>query len=346
MAIQQSQVRALAKMVARAFAAADLPDEVRHSHKIELTNLLWQVPPLMTGVTLGGEPLEEYFNHPLSFDPKDMMKFWQQAMIDLWHQPSLAIKGGTYRGISSVLKSSKIGSRVFRFALPPGCPGPLGLTSGIQLSLEVAHAVFVSLPIRRRELTIDSYWVETADGQRFGVQDGRPLVDSPWTYEAKAEVLDFLELARGPVSVECHHDQLAALRSILHVHKSQFRSDFAGLDMALQALRYLSWGTHCPDMVTAVQEVKTDMPLLRMREQAMRDAREAMESTRLNDKQKLETIRTLLVPTVMGLTKFRRFIYASDHFPFTLTRDKDNAIREWLREYYETEVPENLRRMA
>lgn len=345
MATQQSQVRALAKLVARAFSIADLPPEARQVGKIELPTLPWRVPPLMTSVSLCGEPLEDYFNAGLNFQAPAMMEFWQKTMQDLWVKPGLSIKGGTYAGLASLLRTSKTGSRVFRFAQPPGYPDLLGETAGIQLSLEVAHAVFLSLPIRKRVFTISDYWVETADGLRFGVAEGRPLVDSPWTYDATAEVFDFLEQPRGPQSTDCLFDQIAAMRSVVHVYKDQFRKDFAGMDLALQALRYLSWGSFCPDLVTAVQTVPTDIPLLKMKEQAVRDARELMESTRLNDKQKLETLKSLLVPVVLSLTGFRRCIYASDHFPFTLTAAKEWSIKEWLRDFYETEIPENLRRM-
>lgn len=346
MAIQvQSQVRALAKLVARAFAAADLDPEVCAAPQIELTNLPWSVPPLLTSATIGGEALEEYFDQGLRFSAPDMMKFWQQSMQDIWHTPGLVIKGGTYKALGSLLRMTKVGSRVLRFAQPPGYPGQFEMTAGIQLSLEVAHAVYISLPVRKRVLTISDYYVELADGTRFGVMDGRPLVESPWEYDASGEVLDFLEKPRGPTTTQCHYDQIAALRSTLHVHREKFRGDFEGLDQALQALRYLSWGSHCPDLTTAVQTAPTDIPLLRMREQALRDAREVMESTRLNDRQKLGTLRTLLVPTVMGLSRYRREIYASDHLPFTMAAAKETAIKEWLRTHYETEIPTNMRKM-
>jgi hypothetical protein len=346
MANQQSQVRALAKLVARAFSVADLPPEARVPGKIDLPNLPWRVPPLMPSAKLCGEPLDSYFDSALNFEAKDMMAFWQKAMVDTWHQPGLAIKGGTYEGLRGLLRTAKIGSRVLRFAQPPGYPDLVDETAGIQLSLEVAHTVFVSLPIRKRVFTINDYWVETADGLRFGIENGRPLVDSLWTYDATAEVLDFLERPRGPEIIECLYDQIASMRSTVHLYKSHFRDDFAGMDMALQALRFLSWGGYCPELITAVQTVPTDIPLLKMREQAVRDAREVMDSARLNDKQKLETVKTLLVPNVLGLSRFRRHIYASDHFPFTLSLNKEGQIKEWLRDYYETEIPQNLRRMT
>src|ERR1700741_580671 len=345
MAYHWSQTRSLAKLVARTFAMADLPPEVRQISRIDKPDLPWRVPPLMPSMSLGGEPLETYFDAALTFTPADLHNFWKKALHDTWHQPGLSFREGTYNGLRGMMRHAKLGSRIFRFSLPEGYPGQLDEKTGGMLSLEVAHAVFISHPVVKRVFDISNYWVQTADGLRFGVEDGRPILESPWEYDATAEVLDLLESPRGAETSECMFDQIAAMRSIVHTHKDAFRKAFAGLDMALQALRYLSWGGYCPELITENQVAPIDIPMLKLREQAVREAREGMDSNRINDKQKLETVYFLLVPNVLSATRFRRYIYGTEHFPYSLSLDKETRIKEYLREYYELEIPQNLRRM-
>ena len=338
----QSQVRALAKAVAHAFTLANLtPQERTPTHHLELP---WAVPPLTTTAKLGDAALQDYFDSPLTFDLPLLVAFWKKTLDDMWHVPGSIIKNGTYAALGRPLKMTKLGQRVFRFAQPPGYgEGLLDLTAGLQLSLEVAHTVLISVPVKNHVVGLSDYWVETADGTQLGVRDGRPIIDSPWDYDGSGQILDMLEMSRGPTTYTMLYDPISMLRTTLHNHREKFRRDFAGLDLALQALRYLSWGTFCPDLVSAIQTEPTNVDAWRGKEQALWDAKEVMEA-KMSDRQRLQTLEALLVPDVMGITRFRREFFSTDRYPFTLAPGRADQIKQRLHNIYETEVPCNLRR--
>lgn len=339
----QSQLRALASVVARSFTMADLTHEQRYPGQIEHTRLAWMVPPLMPTTSIMGDDLTLYLDHPVGVDEDMLHAFWAKTLADMWHKPETLMRGGSYAGLQRLMRTSKMGVRALRFSQPPGYPHQFDMTAGVLFSLEVAHTAYLSQPCKRR-LTLDDYVVTTASGKEFGVRAGRPIIDSPWEYDATGEVLEILEQPRGAVSYACMYDQIAQMRSVLHDNPKAFRGDFDGLDSALQALRYLSLGQACPDLATAVQVVPTELPGLRHKEALLYDCIDLMESEDLSDRQKLLALRNNLVPDVLSNNAFRQKVFSSPTFPFTLQRGRADQIREWLRTYYETEIPCNLRR--
>lgn len=339
----QSQIRALASAVARSYMLADLSHEQRHPERIEFTRLAWMAPPLMPAGTLQGEDLSVYFDYPLKMDSQSLHRFWVQTMHDLWHKPETTMRTGIYPGLSTLLRTTKVGSRALRFAQPAGWPNQIELQAGVALSLEVAHAAYLSMPCQRRVLTTNDYIVTAADGTEFGVRAGRPIIDTPWTYDASGEVFEMLEQPRGAVTYDCHYDQIAQVRSVLHTYPDAFRDDFHGLDTALQALRVLSWNSHCPNLVTALRVEPMNIPALKIKARALEDCLAAMESNRLNDRQKLHCLYGTLVPDVLSQSAFRKHIFSSPNFPFTMLRGHDARILEWLLNFYEQEIPCSLR---
>ena len=63
-----SQVRSLAKAVATAFAAANLTEEQRNPPGIDVTDLPWACPALVSDLTLDGIPLNDYLDVAVSMD--------------------------------------------------------------------------------------------------------------------------------------------------------------------------------------------------------------------------------------------------------------------------------------
>ncbi len=339
-----SQIRTLASAVARSFAAADLLHEDRYPERIENTRLPWNVPALMPTASLDGEDLAIFYDSPVKVEAQALHAFWEKTLHDMWNKPEGTLTGGAYAGLQRLLKTTKLGVRVLRFAQPPGYPGQFELRAGVQLSLEVAHLAYISLPIFKRVWTLDDYYVIASTGQQFGVRAGRPIVDSPWDFDASGSVMELLESPRGPTTYDCHYDEIAALRSVLHSHPDAFGAEFDGLDNALQALRYLSWGSYCPSLTTAMQTTPVDMKMWARREALLRDALDVMRSNRLNDKQKLQTLRQTLVPDVLTPSRFKAGVFSGDGFPFTLLPGKAEKIVAFLYDYYNTEVPCSLRR--
>lgn len=339
-----TQVRALAKAVATAFAAATLTEEERHPPRIHITDLPWACPPLNTSLTLEGGSMQDYLDAPLDCTPQRLHRFWTEATQMLWHEPSRAFKGGTYALLSAAMPAVKLGQRALRFSTPAGAPAQVDEMAGITLALEVAHAALISFPVKQFWTNHDDFVVELADGTRFGVEEGRALVPSPFAFNAKGMVSDLLDMQRGEISYRCHYDQIAAVRSVLHSYPERFPATFEALDQALQALRYLALGGYCPELSTALVVQPMEMLRLKEREVLYREAIELVVFPGISDRSKLETLLQGLVPAAMSLSKFRREIFSSDKFPFALAPGKLADIEATLRNLYKSEIPTGLQR--
>jgi hypothetical protein len=343
MAIAQSQVRSLARAIANGIALADLDSEEVAPGRIVHTDLPWTVPGLQVGAQLAGAEVQDFLDAPLSVDPVKLAAFWHKTLYDLWHTPGTQLRKG-YILNTCQFRLWRQGQRMLRFAMPPGSDDmQLELTTGLQLSMEVAHTAYISLPVRHFVRTDDDYFVELANGQEFGVRAGRPIIESPWQYDGRGQMYDLAEMPRGPTSYACQHDQIAHVRSLIYVHKERFKANFEGLDVALQAMRFLTNNTPCPDLLPQVRRAPVTTQLDKERERILWDAISVMESS-MADRAKLIALESLLVPTVMSLSKFRRAIFSSPRYPFTMTIQKHDAVLNTVRQLYETEVPCSLKR--
>lgn len=337
-----SQVRALAKAVATAFAAANLTDEERHPPRIDITDLPWACPALVSDLELDGIPLQAYLDAPVEVESRRLFHFWTEATRMLWFEPSRVMKNGVYAGLGQAMPKVKLGQRALRFSAPIGAPSSVDHTAAVTLALEVAHTAYLSLPVRDVIENDDDYVVETADGLRFGVYGGRSLVLNSFEFDARGMVPDLLRSPRGEISYHCHYDQIAAVRSVLYSHPGRF-AEFEALDAALQALRYLSLGGHCPELVTQMTLRPADVQRLREQERLLSDAFEVLRAD-ISDKAKLNTMHQILVPAVISETGFRRFVFASKEFPFALALGKLGEIEGKLRDLYKEKIPPSLQR--
>lgn len=341
----QAQVRSLAKAVATAFALSDLTNEDRAPRQIEYTDLPWSNPPLITHFRLGQAQLQDYFDEPMNIDADKLIKFWHDTLHMMWLSPSRLLHNGVFATLKTHMPLVKLGVRAFRFSTPIGYPDRLDAMSGLMFSLEVAHAAFISLPIVDLVRDDSNYYVVLDDGRKIGVIDGRPACESNWTFDGSGAISDLLEMPRGITSHVCVYDQIAAVRSLLYAHRAKFGHDFTALDSALQALRYLTFGTHCPDLIVQMQTAPQSVVIAKEKARAIKASIEVMSSD-ITDRAKLYTLRSELVPTVMTTTGFKRSIFANTPFPFTLEAGKADRISVFLAELYEKEVPCSLRDTA
>lgn len=344
MAVSASvQVRSLAKAVATAFAAAPLSDEERRPARIAITDLPWACPPLITSLVLEGTSMQDHFDAPVAVEPRALHRFWTEALRQMWHEPSRVLKNGAYASLGSAMPRVRLGQRAFRFSAPVGAPSQIDVTAAVTLSLEVAQCALVSFPVFHVEQSDDSYVVELPDGMRFGVENGRPLVDSPFVFDARGQVIEMLHAPRGAMTDVCHYDSIAAVRSVLYSHPASF-AQFDAVDQALQALRYLSLGGYCPELTTAM--VAKPMEILRLREleAVYFEALDVIRAQGISDRAKLETLRQLLVPAAMSIAKFKREIFSAASFPFSMAPGRTEQIEANLVTLYQSEVPQGLQR--
>ena len=325
----ESQVGALAKAISIAFAASSLTQEERSPRQIEFTDLPWTVPPLTSNLLLGQAELQSYLDTPITVRGSALTNFWRATLDLMYLSPSRLIKNGSHSTARGTLSYTKPGVRAFRFSTPAGYPGMLSPDAGVMFSLEVAHTAMISMPVIDLVKNESNYYVVLADGESIGVKDGRPINADQWDFNASGMVLDLLEMPRGLSSQECLYDQIASARSLLHVHSDKFQQDFQALDYALQALRFLTLGASCPELVTYTQVAPQNLRQAREKVAAVRDALQTM-SMDMADKYKLQSIEAVLVPLVMNVTTFRRTIFASPHYPFTMEAGRTEKIQTVL----------------
>lgn len=336
-----TQVRGLAKAVATAFASANLTEAEKHPQGgIEHTDLPWACPPLITSLVLDGA-LQDHLDAPINVTADGLHQFWMATLQQMWHEPSRVMRNGTFANLGAAMPKVKMGQRALRFSQPIGAPSQIDQSAGVMLSLEVAQCALVSLPVKEVISDDDSYIVVTADGARFGVGAGLPLVDSPWGYDATGMVADMLTAPRGEISYACHYDQIAAVRSVLHSNPKKFPHNFDAMDQALQALRYLSLGGYCPELTTALVVKPFEVMAWKEKEAAYRDSLDVVRSS-MSDRAKLNTLRDRLVPLAMTVGKFKREIFSSAAFPFSLAPGKLGEIEANLVALYKNEVPQGL----
>jgi hypothetical protein len=337
-----AQVRALAKAVSAAFVASPLSEEERNPGRVELVDLPWVAPPLATKATLGGVPLSDYLNAPAPVDEALLRRFWLKTLDDLWYRPSNAMRRGAFANCSWGMPKVRLGQRAYFFSVPVGYPARLEMSAGAMFSIEVAHVAAQSLPVLDVVSDEDNYHVILPDRSIIGVKNGRPACESPWDESVSGMVQDMLETSRGEADYECRFDQLAMLRSVLNVHRRRI-AEFQGMDYALQALRILTLGGHCPELATQLKLLPLDLPLLRRTEQVYRDCIEIVDDIAMTDRSKLQIWHNLLVPEIISATKFKHCVFAGAQFPYALAQKKLESIRAWFEDQYRA-LPANLQR--
>jgi hypothetical protein len=337
-----AQIRSLSKAVSAAFLASPLSEEERNPGRIELTDLPWAAPPLACRATLGRVPLSDYLNVPMALDASSLHRFWTKTLDDLWHKPSAIMRGGAFANCRWAFPKLKVGQRAFLFSVPLGFPSQPDVTAGAMLSIEAATAAVSSLPVLDLVSDDDNYYAVLSDDIVIGVKNGRPACDSPWGDGVSGMVQEMLESSRGEADYVCRFDQLAMLRSVLHTHRRRFE-EFEGLDYALQALRLLSLGGHCPELITQLRMLPLDLPRLRSTERVLRDCLGIVDDLQMSDRSKLQIWHNLLVPDVIAPAKFRQHVFSGSQYPFALAQAKVESIRAWLESQYQ-QLPADMQR--
>lgn len=336
------RMRALAQVVADNYASALLTDAERNPARIMRPDIPWSLPPLRTHTKLDGTPIMSYLTPDCDVDADALYAFWVHNLKTLWEAPTSALRRGLYINLSKVMPGARAGTLAMAFSVPVGWPYKVHESAGITLSLEVAHLAISCLG--DLELVVDdedNYYVVLPDGRELGVKNGHPAVESHWLdYQPLGMVTDLTETMRGDAVVDCQYDQLAAIRSVMWEHDRMF-PQFEALDMAMQALRVMSFGSRCPSLSASGRQQIGRVEQLRNEEVALRDAIDVMEAN-MSDRRKLECLYQLLVPTVLSQTGFRKHIFASPTFPYTMTASRPDKIRAVLYDLYE-KIPCSLK---
>lgn len=326
-----SALRSLSKAVSLAFAKAALPNDAL-SGAIEHTDLPWQSPPLFTHLELHGIPLQEYFADPLVVNHDAFISFWQQTMRSLRQTPSMIVSDGTYDGLSAAMPGVRNGVRALRFTPPAGHPDDMDPRAGVLFSMEAAYTAYLSLAAVDWVTDENNFFVHLQDGTLVGVRDGQPLAGAEyWHFDARGMVLELAAQMRGTVTYDCWYDSIAFARSLLHTHAAKFGDEFEAVDLAIQALRVLSAGRQCPDLVHEMRAVPKNYLKATEQYRVLKSAIGVLDQP-VSDRAKLLTLHAELVPFVLKATTFRTQIYAGPPFPYNVEPHRMERVRILLEE--------------
>ncbi len=330
------QVREIAKTVAAVFAVT-LTEEEKQPRQIAHPTLPWTVPPLVTPLIINNREVQSLLDMPVQLEADELAKFWRLTLHEMWHTPGLCMKKGIYRHLTKLMPYAKYGTRAFRFSEPLGFPGQLDIMSGVIFSLEVAHLALTSTAVMTHVSDDDNYYVVLKSGETVGVKGGKPATPCDWEFDATGMVPVLLEAPRGETSFACQFDQIAHCRSLLHQHREKFDSRFDALNQLLQALRYLTIGGDCPSLLMQMKLAPEDVMVSREKLRIYIEALDAVDAD-IPDRSKLYSLQALLVPVAMTMTGFRRAIFSSPDYPFTLEPGKLARIKAVLQEAHDKEA--------
>lgn len=338
------QVKGIAAAIAAAFSTADLSPEEMNSSTLQFNDLPWNWPPLVCDTELDKVPLSYYFDSCMKPTSEEALhSFWSHTLEDIYRRKSHVIKNGVFHQTGKVFKQSTLGQRAFCFSLPSGFPSATSDTAGVEFSLEAAHVALNSCAIVEKVSDEDNYYVVTSEGFTIGVKDGVPAISSNWDMPATGMVQEMLHMSRGNTDYLCLYDQVARCRSLIYEFKPRFK-DFEGLDFALQALRKMTFGIHCPVLINARQTAAIDINLLKAQEMSVRQAIEIMREPNIGDRRKLHALEDLLVPLVIPKTAFLAKVYNTNApIPFAITDKAVSKILTYLHDYYQGKVPDKLK---
>lgn len=334
-----SLAASLIKPVVRALTETGLTQRELLGGAIEHTDLMWQVPALRCEAKLDGVPISQLADTvTLRVSVDALYRFWDEALFNLRAAPYRVAEDTGWRGLSYALPTASPGHRAYCITLPDGFPSGMSDYAGINLSLECAHVLRVGGYCDEFVENENDYYATLKDGRKVGVKDGLPLLHSDqWDIPATGMVLDLLSMSRGMLFTGCDYDLVAKLRSVAVQRREQLK-EFDGIDAALQALRVLSHGEQLAVVQNSLSALVVAQKVNKRRVQVVREAIEVAELFTISDRARVMAIRTLLVPEVLPLHKFRSQLYATDRVPAALTPKLLSKIRSRLRELLEEEI--------
>lgn len=327
-----NRVSVLTDAVAAAFSTAGYSPTDLLQGPISITDLPWQAPPLRAVCPLLGVPLHEYLDYPLPLNAEELHAFYIRGLELLRFGPEEFSTRDGHRGMGLVFFKLSPGERKLAFPLPEDWPVGTHAT-GAMFAMEVARVFRTSCAKTTGFVEDESnYYAETPWGL-IGLKDGRPTsYAAAWDADCSGAVQGMLEMPRGILNVTCHYDLIARLRSVLHENLEKFR-EFEGLDYALQALRIMSDGQLCKELVRSVESMSLVEFKRKARLTAFKEALGVMEDWQYSDRVKVSMLLEILVPTHYHLKDFSRKLFDPRRIlPSVLPRKAETRMLTTLRQ--------------
>lgn len=328
---------ALSRQVVEALVKIGLTQDDILSGEIEHTELPWQVPPLVVEATLFDVPLSAYLDQPMYVSTDHIYSMWTEALLQLKNHPYKVLKvDGTYLNTSGAIPACRGIERPLYLSVPDGFPGSISDLAAVVLSLECAHLIRINGKHETFVSDEDNYYAVVTTGIEIGVKDGLPAVcGDQWDLPVTGMVQELLRTPRGAVWEGCDHDIVAKVRSLAVKNERTIR-DFEAVDWALQALRVIGGQK---ELISAVRKVRQIHNYRKSRRLALEESMRIMELVAMTDRQKVETIKQLLVPEVINIAEFsRRFVNYYANVAPLMAEKVTRRIRENLSALYDQEV--------
>ncbi len=304
---QDSLANQLSREIVEALVKIGLTQEDVLGGAIQHTELPWQVPPLVVEATLFGVPLSEYLDSSTYVNSDRLYTLWSDALGDFKNNPDKVLTFNGYKATSYALPALRSNERLLRLSLPEGYPGGITDLAAVVLSLECAHL------LRQNALTVeflnddDNYCALLPSGAKVGIVDGYPAVWAEiWDgMPINGMVQEILRTPRGSVWEGCDYNILSKVRSLVHEYQRSIR-DYEAVDWALQTLRVID-GTDA--LLAACKNLKQTAHIRKVRLAVLDTALEVARRASITDRQRVETLKGILVPEVLTTQQFSRQVY-------------------------------------
>lgn len=308
----ETLARTLSRQVVEALGLIGLTQEDILQGPIEFTEFPWQVPPLVVDAPLFGVPFSEYTDRAVYVNTDALAILWSEALANMKNSPNKVVTHDGYRSATNAIPSVRLRERMLYLAIPEGFPGNITDLAAVLLSLECAHIMRSNSKLRAFVSDEDNYYAVTPTGVEVGLKNGLPaMYDDVWDMPVNGMVHDMLRTPRGSVFEGCDYNIISKVRSIAHTYHKLIR-DYEAVEWALQVLRVVSGERELLDAVLNVKRITYER---KVRTDALAQAVDVVNQLALTDRQKIETLKHLLVPEVISSGTFSKVIFPFHKLP-------------------------------
>lgn len=297
----------LSRLVVEALVQIGLTEKDVLGGAIEHTELPWQITPLIVEEILFDIPLSAYIDRPTTVIVDQLVLMYSDAMYLLRQHPKKVLTLDGYRTMGAAVPQSRANERQLLFSLPDGFPdGDVSDYAGVTLSLECAHLLQVNAKVANFVSDESNYYVELPDGMLIGVKDGLPTLNyEEWDFSVEGMVQELLRTPRGAVYEGCDYNVTSKVRSVTTTYKKAIR-DWDAVDWAIQTLRVIDGEAALLSQVKQINRVAYE------RSNRLETLHEAVKVSRLaaiTDRQRLQTLKAMLVPEILTPSEFSKHLY-------------------------------------
>lgn len=315
----ESLAKTLATQVVEALVLIGLNQEDILSGEIEFTNLPWQVPPLVVDAPLFGVPLSEFVDRVVYVNTEGLAQLWADALADMKNHPDKVLTMDGFRAMITAMPTIKLRERSLYLSLPDGFPGGITDLAAAVLSLECAHVMRTNSKLQGFVSDEDNYYAQLESGIEVGIKDGLPaMYGEIWDTPVNGMVQEMLRTPRGAVFEGCDYDIIAKVRSLVYTYHTNFR-DYEAVDWALQILRIIEGHK---ELLAAVYGVRKIAYNRKVRREALLQAVEVVDRLSYTDRQRIETLKHVLVPEVLTAIQFSKQLYPFNKLPPPVLAEK------------------------